>query len=121
MSQEVWDDLWGDSKEEEIAPKSSFNSIELATYFRKIFQAAKWSGFGVVNICTFAAALTHWKTKTDSATMRSMMDLYVTDASLRGKNPGWQDFLYRAEQISAKLTVIEPEDKWAKYEREWEE
>jgi hypothetical protein len=121
MSPGAWGDLWDDSEKEEIVPQSSFNSMKLAEYFRKLFQAAPWSGFAVVNIRTMAGAIKHWKDKTDSATMMSMMDLYMQDASLRGKNPGWQDFLYRAEQINAKLAPVVVEDKWARYEREWEE
>jgi hypothetical protein len=121
VSPGAWGDLWDDTSEEEVVPKSSFNSMKLAEYFRKRFQAAAWSGFGVINVRAMAGSLTNWKDKTDSATMMSMMDLYMQDASLRGKNPGWQDFLYRAEQISAKLAPVVVEDKWDRLEREWEE
>jgi hypothetical protein len=121
VSPGAWGDLWDDSDKEEIVPQSSFNSMKLAEYFRKRFQAAAWSGFGVVNSRAMAGSLTNWKDKTDSDTMMSMMDLYMKDASLRGKNPGWQDFLYRAEQINAKLHPVLVEDEWDKIEREWEE
>lgn len=119
MSQNIWDDLWGDTPEPEIAPKS-FNAMKLALYFKDKFQLADWSGFGVTNVRALAGALSPWRTKTDADTIVTMMDAYLTDPTLRGKNPGWQDFLYRAEQIHAKLNPSLVKDKWDLLEEEWD-
>lgn len=102
--------------------KSSYNSIELAKYFQDQFIGAEWhSGFGMVNIQALAAQFAKWKSRTDSATVRSMIDLYMTDATLRGKNPGWTDFLGHAEQINAKLKPQSDEDEWTRLARLEEE
>lgn len=120
-SQDIWDDLWGSPKQEEIPVKSSFNSVELAKYFQDKFIGAEWhSGFGMVNLKALAAQFAKWRSRTDSATVRAMIDLYMTDASVRGKNPGWTDFLGHAEQINAKLAVKPVKDKWDLIEEEWE-
>jgi hypothetical protein len=125
MSQDIWDDLWGDSKEEEIAPKSSFNSIKLAQYFQEQFMKAPWQkGFGIVNLRVLGAALAKWKTTADSDTVKAMIDRYMSDPDMRGTNPGWPDFLYHAEQIAASLSntgeKTQLKDKWDLMEEEWE-
>jgi len=121
-SQNIWDDLWGSPKEELETPiKSSYNSIHLAQYFQEKFLEAKWhQGFGMINIRAMAGALAKWKTRSDSATVKAMMDRYMEDASFRGKNPGWQDFLYNAERIAAALKPVQTKDKWDLMEEEWE-
>jgi len=120
-SQEFWDDLWGSSKEEEIPTKSSYNSVELAKYFQNKFIGASWhSGFGMVNIQALSAQFAKWKSHTDSATVRTMIDLYMKDSSLRGKTPGWSDFLSHAEQISARLNPATVKSEWDLIEEEWE-
>ena len=121
-SQNIWDDLWGSPNEEEIPIKSSYNAVKLARYFQDQFIGAPWhSGFGMVNIKALAAQLAKWKSRTDSATVRAMIDLYMTDATMRGKNPGWTDFLGHAEQISAKLKPQSTEDEWERLRRLEEE
>lgn len=124
-SQNIWDDLWGSPEKEEVPIKSSYNSIELARYFQESFIGAEWqSGFGMVNIRALAGALAKWKSHADSATVKSMVDLYMSDAQYRGTNPGWQDFLYHAEQIATSLLNTgentQPKDKWDLMEEEWE-
>ena len=120
-AQDIWDDLWGSPKEEEIPIKSSYNSIELAKYFQDKFIEAKWhSGFGMVNMKALAAQFAKWKSRADSATVKAMIDLYMTDESLRGKNPGWTDFLGHAEQINAKLTAKPAKNEWDLIQEEWE-
>jgi hypothetical protein len=119
-SQDIWDDLWGSPEEKEIPVKSSYNSIDLAKYFQDKFIGAPWhSGFGMVNVKALAAQFAKWKSRTDSATVRAMIDLYMTDASLRGKNPGWTDFLTQAEQINAKLTPTEKTSEWDDMWEDW--
>jgi hypothetical protein len=49
-----------------------------------------------------------------------MVDLYMSDASVRGKNPGWTDFLGHAEQISAKLNPSSKKSEWDLIQEEWE-
>jgi len=108
MSQELWDDLWGDSSKEEIVPKSSFNSVKLAKYFDDQLISAPWyKGFGLVNLRGLAGQLAKWKTRVDSDTVKAMIDKYLSDPSFRGKNPGWQDFLYNAERLAVSLTTKE--------------
>jgi len=121
-AQDIWDDLWGSPKESEVPIKPSYNSVELAKYFQDKFIGAEWhSGFGMVNIQALAAQFAKWKSRTDSATVRAMIDLYMTDATMRGKNPGWTDFLGHAEQISAKLKPQSTEDEWERLRRLEEE
>lgn len=124
-SQDLWDDLWGPSEEEKKVPiKPSYNSIELAKYFQDQFIGAKWhAGFGMVNVQVLSAQFAKWKTRTDAATVRAMIDLYMTDATMRGKNPGWKDFLGHAEQINAKLKPqsADTETEWDRLARLEEE
>jgi len=121
-SQNIWDDLWGSPKEEEVPIKSSYNSVVLARYFQDQFIGAEWhSGFGMVNLKALAAQFAKWKSRADSDTVKAMIDLYMTDASVRGKNPGWTDFLGHAEMISAKLKPSTGEDEWTRLARLEEE
>jgi hypothetical protein len=120
-SQEFWDDLWGSPKKEEVPIKSSYNSVMLAKYFQDKFIGAPWhAGFGVVNLQALAAQFAKWKSRTDSATVRAMIDLYMQDSSLRGKNPGWTDFIRQAAQISSRLNPIAAKSEWDLIEEEWE-
>lgn len=121
-AQDIWDDLWGSSEEKKVPTKPSYNSIELAKYFQDKFIGAEWhSGFGMVNIQALAAQFAKWKSRTDSDTVKAMIDLYMTDATVRGKNPGWTDFLGHAEQINAKLKPQSTEDEWERLRRLEEE
>lgn len=121
-AQDIWDDLWGSSEEKKVPAKPSYNSIELAKYFQDKFIGAEWhSGFGMVNIQALAAQFAKWKSRTDSDTVKAMIDLYMTDATVRGKNPGWTDFLGHAEQINAKLKPQSTEDEWERLRRLEEE
>jgi hypothetical protein len=102
MSQELWDDLWGSPKEEEV-PSKSFNSMTLAKYFRDGLMKASWyKGFGMVNMLALAKNIKAWKDQGEER-IKLLIDTYLTDESLRGKNPGWQDFLYNAERIAESL------------------
>lgn len=106
VSQNIWDDLWGSPDEEEAPIKSStFNSITLAQYFQRQYSASKWlKGFASVNIRALAGQFAQWKKGGMSAEqVTSMIDAYMVESSLRGNNPGWQDFLYRSEQIAQYL------------------
>ena len=117
---EAWNDIWGDS-DKEITPMSSYNSMKLAQYFRNKFQAASWNqGFGVTNMKALAGAFAQWKGKQEAVTVMAMVDKYMADPSLRGKNPGWSDFIFRAEQIAASLSSVPVKDKWTLMEEEWE-
>lgn len=122
MTQDIWDSIWGDSFEE-IVPVVSYNSIELARYFQDKFIGAPWNrGFGVVNVKALAGGIAKWKTRHDHATVTALIDKYMEPDTVRGKNPGWSDFLYRAEQLAAGLpsTGEKSKDKWDLLEEEWE-
>lgn len=116
---DLYKELWGSS--EEAVPVVPFSGMKLAKYFKKEFDRATWSAFGMTNLTALAAQFNRWKDKTDESTIMKCVDLYVSDASLRGKVPGWKDFLYRLEQIHGRLSPVPTEDKWAKLEKEWEE
>lgn len=123
-SQNIWDDLWG-SPQPEVPIKSSYNSNELARYFQDRLHEAIWySGFAMVNLRALAGSLAKWKTTADPDTVRAMIDRYMADKSFRGKNPGWQDFLYNAEKIATSLANTgentQQKDKWDLMEEEWE-
>lgn len=121
MSESIWDDLWGSPKKEETPIKSSYNSVELAKYFQDKFIGATWhSGFGMVNIQALAAQFAKWKSRTDAATVIAMIDCYMADATVRGKNPGWPDFLMHAEEINKKLNPVTQKSEWERIQEEWE-
>lgn len=115
----IWDDLWKKSEPETKKP-SSYNSMQLAVYFQERFIAAPWqNGFGLINVRALAGSLAKWKSHAEHATVLAMIDRYMDDPEVRGKNPGWQDFLYHAEAISAKLKPEVKKDKWDLLEERW--
>lgn len=122
-AQNIWDDLWGSPEEEAPIKPSTYNSVKLARYFRHAITQAPWHrGFAMVNERALAGALAQWKSKTNHDTVLSMMDAYMADETLRGKNPGWQDFLYRAEQIASSLTSTGEKTQksvWELEEEKW--
>lgn len=121
MTDSPWD-IWKDEKEEVTPPPPSYNPMKLAMYFQDKFIGAEWhSGFGMVNLKALAAQFSKWKSRADSATVKAMIDLYMTDASVRGNNPGWTDFLGHAEMINAKLKPSTEEDEWTRLARLEEE
>lgn len=129
-SQDIWDDLWGSSKEEAPIKSSSFNSIKMAQYFQERLFAAPWStGFAAVNIRALAGQLSQWKRNgATKEQVEDMINLYMTDPDCRGKVPGWQDFLARREQIAVSMTKVdatkqeldEYEARMAEYDEEAE-
>lgn len=120
MTDSPWD-IWKDEKEEVTPPPPSYNPMKLAMYFQDKFIGAEWhAGFGMVNIKALAAQFSKWKSRADSATVKAMIDLYMTDESVRGRNPGWTDFLGQAEAINAKLTQKPVKDEWDLIEEELE-
>jgi hypothetical protein len=121
LTDSPWD-IWKDEKEEVTPPPPSYNPMKLAMYFQDKFIGAEWhSGFGMVNLKALAAQFSKWKSRADSATVKAMIDLYMTDASVRGNNPGWTDFLGHAEMINAKLKPSTEEDEWTRLARLEEE
>lgn len=107
-SQNLWDDLWG-SPEPEI-PMKSFNSIKMAQYFQERLFDASWStGFASVDIRALSSQLVKWRNNGATAEdVTAMIDLYMSDNTMRGKVPGWKDFLYRREQLSEHLKKSVP-------------
>lgn len=121
MTESPWD-MWKDEKGEVTSPPPSYNPMKLAIYFQDKFIGAEWhSGFGMVHVKALAAQFAKWESRTDSATVRAMIDLYMSDHTVRGKNPGWTDFLGHAEQINAKLKPQSTEDEWTRLARLVEE
>lgn len=109
--EDVLSDLWGDSSDEESPPVVQWNAMGLARHFDRALRSAPWhNGYAMTNMRALAGQLKKWKTdgKTEEE-VRALIDFYMSDVTARGYNPGWKDFLYRAEQNSAKLTPKEVE------------
>lgn len=110
---DVLSELWGDSSEEESPSLVQWNTVKVAQYFDRQVRSAPWSnGFIQTHITALASQLKKWRTagKTEDE-VRTLIDLYVSKAEARGQNPGWRDFLFRAEQISGmvpKPELVEP-------------
>lgn len=102
---DVLSDLWGDSSDEGSPSVVQWNAMELAKYFDRELRSAPWhQGFSMTNMRALAAQLKKWKTDgKEEEEVRRLIDFYMNDASARGLNPGWKDFLYRAEANSAKI------------------
>lgn len=113
-SQDFLDDLWGTSSEVPHKP-SVFNSVKMAQYFQQRFFESEWtSGFASVNVQALSGALAKWKKAGALAEdVTAMIDRYMDDPAVRGKNPGWQDFIYRKEQIAAALAKTEKTSVWS--------
>ncbi len=106
---DVKNDLWGPS-ESEAALLGFWNANDMAEYFRVAMTKSSWySGVGSYNSRAMAASFKKWreagKTEED---VKALIDCYHDTPEARGTNPGWKDFLYRAEAISAMLRKPEP-------------
>ncbi len=108
----VLSDLWGDS--DEGSPSVvQWNATKVARYFDRSLRKAEWSnGFAMTNIIALATQLTKWRTvgKTEEE-VTALIDFYMSNKQARGKNPGWKDFLYRAEEISDMLPTSDNEEE----------
>lgn len=110
---DVLSDLWGDSSDEGSPSVVQWNAVTVAQYFDRKVRSAPWSnGFNLTHITAFASQLKKWRTagKTEEE-VKALMDLYISEPLARGQNPGWRDFLYRAEKNSAMLTPKKEEPK----------
>lgn len=108
---DVLRELWGDSSDEGSPSLVQWNAVTVAQYFDRRVRSASWSnGFNLTHITAFASQLKKWCTagKTEEE-VKALMDFYIAEPLARGQNPGWRDFLYRAEQISAMLPKKEEE------------
>ena len=130
--EDVMSELWRD--EDFTSPAIGFGGREkvawdakkMARYFESSLFDAKWhKGFVMVNIEALARQLCKWREsgKTE-AEVRALIDTYMTVPEARGFNPGWKDFLYRAEKIAGMLSpevIQEPvKDKDALLDEAWE-
>lgn len=107
---DVLSDLWGDSSSEEPPTGVSWNASKMAQYFDKQTRHAPWTnGFIMTNVTVLSGYLKKWREagKTE-AEVRELIDFYVSTAEARGRNPGWKDFLARAEMNSGMLHKPEP-------------
>lgn len=132
-SEDFLADLWGSPEPEQPLKSSksnSFNSIKLAQYFQSSLFDSYWAtGFAAVNIKALAGQFAQWKK--NGATVEevtAMIDLYMLEPKMRGKNPGWQDFLYRREQLATSLASTGEKtqhtaelDKWDKLDEEYDD
>lgn len=103
-------ELWGDSSSEEPPTGVLWSAPKMARYFDTQTRHAPWTnGFIMTNTQALAAQLKKWREsgKTE-AEVKELIDFYVSSAEARGFNPGWKDFLYRAEKNSAMLRKPEP-------------
>ena len=123
VSQDAWDDLWGSSEEKAPTKSSSYNSVNLARYFQEQLLRSSWyRGFGVVNIQVLASQFAKWKNVVTADRLTAMIDFYMNTADQRGNAPGWQDFVYRRDQLlSALLKSEEQEQELDNYELRMEE
>ena len=103
-------DLWGPS-ESEAALLGFWDATKMAEYFYLAMKQADWySGVGGMNRLAMATNFKKWReTGKTEEEVRKLIDFYHYQPDARGLNPGWRDFLYRAEQISAMLPKPEPE------------
>lgn len=104
-------DLWGspDVEEAPAVVDENWNSLKMAKYFESEMFKQNWAtGFAYVNVMALTNVMKKWKAQGITASqVRELIHAYMTDTSLHGKNPGWQDFAYRAQGISAQR-VSEP-------------
>lgn len=105
--------------------KVAWNATKMAQYFEKKLFEAKWHrGFVSVNIGALSTQFIKWRNrgKTEEE-VQSLIDLYMTVESSRGSNPGWRDFLSRADRIAATVTSEAPqggsEDREALLDQAW--
>lgn len=106
---DVKNDLWGPS-ESEAALLGFWDANKMAEYFRLAMYKSSWySGVGAFNARAMAASFKKWreagKTEED---VKALIDFYHATPEARGTNPGWKDFLYRSEAISAMLRKPKP-------------
>lgn len=109
--EDVLSELWGDSSDEGSPSLVQWNAVKVAQYFDRKVRSASWSnGYNLTHITAFASQLKKWRTagKTE-AEVTELIDFYISEPLARGMNPGWRDFLFRAEQNSAMLPKKEEE------------
>ena len=109
-----FDDVWAMWRDEDSTSpaigfggreKVAWDARKMARYFEGSLFKAKWyKGFLMVNIEALARQLRKWRDagKTEDE-VRSLINTYMTVPEARGFNPGWKDFLYRAEKIAAMV------------------
>jgi hypothetical protein len=122
VNEEFLKDIWGPS-EIEVAPSGvTWNALKMAQYFQNELFKQHWcKGFAMVNVRALSSALSKWRTQgKTSEQVTALIDTYMSDASVRGQNPGWQDFLYRAEKISARVPETRQKTKMELLEEAYE-
>lgn len=114
----VWA-MWQDEEADAPSPaigfggreKVAWNATKMAQYFEKKLFAARWhKGFVSVNIQALSTQFIKWRNrgKTEEE-VRTLIDKYMSDEKHRGQNPGWRDFLTRADRIAATVAPTAPE------------
>lgn len=112
---DVINDLWGTPEVEESPAfvDDKWNALKMAKYFEAEMFKQKWAtGFAYVNVIALTSIMKKWKSQGKKASeVQALIDSYMKDDSLRGRNPGWQDFAYRAEEIHAKVAATPPKSR----------
>lgn len=102
-------DLWGspDVEEAPAVVDDKWNALKMAKYFETELFKQKWAtGFAYVNVIALTNVMKKWKAQgITGSQVRELIDTYMADTSLHGKNPGWQDFAYRAQGIHAQASA----------------
>lgn len=123
-----FDDVWAMWQDEDTSSpaigfggreKVAWDAKKVAKHFEQRLFDAKWhKGFVMVNVEALASQLRKWRDagKTEEE-VRSLIDTYMTVPEARGSNPGWKDFLYRAEKIAS----LRPSEAPVKAEKSKEE
>lgn len=114
---DVWD-MWKELEEPEPV-MVRFNSNTLATYFQRQYSKAAWvSGFALSNHAALRGAFAKWKKAGATAEqVTAMIDAYMEKPELRGKNPGWKDFLYQREKLATIVLSTGENTQLTEWER----
>lgn len=128
----VWA-MWQDEEETSPSPaigfggreKVAWDSNKMSRYFEKKLFEARWhKGFVVVNHFAMKSHFTKWRDrgKKTEEEVKGIIDAYMSREDLRGRTPGWRDFLYRAEAVAEALNVpvTSQEQKRTLLEEAWE-
>lgn len=114
MNEDFYKELWGSSEEAAPSVVKGMNSVAIAKEFERQLFNQKWcKGFAAVNVRALAAQIAKWKRAGQTEeTVRRLIETYMTVPEARGANPGWRDFIFRAEQIAAMVPQAAPKSKY---------
>lgn len=122
MNEEFYKELWGSSEEAAPVVVKGMNSVALAKEFERQLFSQKWcKGFASVNVRALAAQIAKWKRAGRTAEdVSRLIETYMSDPEARGSNPGWRDFIFRAEQIAAMVPQTAQKSKYELLDQAYE-